>query len=364
MKILFIVPYPLRSAAGQRFRFEQFLPSLDMKGIKYFISPFMTRAFYKIAFQRGHILTKLFYTFCAYVRRFQDFIKYWDVDIIYIYREAQPFRFIFFEWMWKKIFKKKILFDFDDAIYQLDPILRHQWLLNLIKKPSKVLKICSFSDIPIVGNRYLYEKIYPLNQNTRILQTVLDTDVFKPQLRKKKHGDPVCIGWSGSPTTTRHLKLLTFAFRKLKEKYGSSLHIKLIGDSSYQMNGIDIESISWNLDDELIELSNIDIGIMPLVNDDWSRGKCGFKALLYMSLGVPAVCSPVGVNSDIVVHGKNGYLAHTESDWFIYLEQLVCNELKRHRMGEEGRKTVVENYSIEKHTSTFLAIVESGSPTL
>ncbi|MBT6513455.1 MAG: glycosyltransferase, partial [Crocinitomicaceae bacterium] len=164
----------------------------------------------------------------------------------------------------------------------------------------------------------------------------------------------VCIGWSGSVTTIEHFKLALPFLEKIKLKYGSKVYFKVIGDGNYVNEHLEIKGIAWNRNDEVKELSEFDIGIMPLPDDEWAKGKCGLKGLQYMALEIPTIMSPVGVNSDIIKDGENGFIATTIEDWVKKLSILIDKNEIRTEMGIEARKTVVDSYSIIANKDLYL----------
>jgi glycosyltransferase involved in cell wall biosynthesis len=206
------------------------------------------------------------------------------------------------------------------------------------------------------GNAYLAAYAKQYNPNVVIIPTTLDT--VKHKLVNKSPTERVCIGWSGSFSTVPHFELAIPALEILQKQYGEKVYFKVIGDSRYVNNQLGIQGIAWSAERELEELAEIDIGIMPLPDDEWSKGKCGFKGLLYMSLGIPAVLSPVGVNTTIITHGENGFLAGSTGEWVDVLSMLVENASLRKSIGLQGRKTVEEKYSVEAWQAKYLALFE------
>jgi glycosyltransferase involved in cell wall biosynthesis len=167
---------------------------------------------------------------------------------------------------------------------------------------------------------------------------------------------PICIGWSGSITTIKHFDFAVPVLEKLKEKYGNRIRIKVIGDGNYQNEKLEVKGLPWIKQDELKELSDIDIGIMPLPDDEWSKGKCGLKGLQYMALGIATVMSPVGVNTEIIQDGENGMLASEVDEWVEKLSRLIEDPELRRKCAENGRKTVVEKYSVHALKSEYLRL--------
>jgi glycosyltransferase involved in cell wall biosynthesis len=204
-----------------------------------------------------------------------------------------------------------------------------------------------------VGNQYLADYALQYNDNVKIVPTTIDTEEYKRDENVKRNGI-ICIGWTGSITTIKHFEYAAPILRMLKEKYGEKITIKVIGDRNYAHKGLGIKGMPWNKENEIKELSSFDIGIMPLPNDQWSKGKCGLKGLQYMALEIPAIMSPVGVNSDIIQDGVNGFLADKEEEWVSKISRLIEDKDLRERMGKEARKTVLQKYSREAQKDNYL----------
>jgi len=359
LKIYFLVPYPLKYSPGQRFRFEHFLPYFSSQKIDYTVSPFMNEAFYKILCTKKNFL-KMVLTILGYCKRCLDIIKiiFGKYDLVFIYRETTPLRGIFFEKI-LTVCNKKIIFDFDDAIF-LPPIHTDQKWIKSLKNPSKVKEIVQLSNLVLVGNQYLKDFATQYNQQVEIFPTLINTDFHIPKkenIQNKKNS--LCIGWTGSYFTLPYLYTLKFVFKKLSNQY-PYLYFKIIGASSFATwEGIPIKTIPWSLRDEIQQLQEIDIGLMPLTHDPFSQGKCGFKALQYMSLEIPAVCSPVGISTTIIQDGINGFLCHSEEEWIQKLQLLIENEDLRKKLGKEGRKTVIQFYSVEQYKNTFFKHIQN-----
>jgi glycosyltransferase involved in cell wall biosynthesis len=189
-----------------------------------------------------------------------------------------------------------------------------------------------------------------------VLPTTIDTDSYKPRESVAIAGRPV-IGWSGSVSTVKHLRTVEGALRRLRTSVDFGLHV--VGDRHYTAAGLDVESKDWSPETEVSDLRSFDVGIMPLPDDEWSRGKCGLKALQYMGVGVPAVVSPVGVNAEIGEDGRNGFVAKSEVEWVEKLRQVLAREDLRSRLAREGRRTVEEHYSTKVQAPRLLQVLSS-----
>lgn len=342
---------------GQRFRFEQYLDYLQQNGFDYDISFLIDEKDDKVFYAKGKYLAKIAILWRSFLKRWNDLKVADNYDIVFLYRDAYILGTTFFE---KRLKKKscKLILDFDDSIWLNDV---SQWNQNFafLKRPSKTKKIIKLCSLIITGNKYLADFASRFNENVVTIPTTIDTDYYKPIL--KKQNEKICIGWTGSSTTLKHLALSIPVLSKLKEKYGEKLCFRVISDVPFKTGLPDLENIFWKKETEISDLNNIDIGIMPLPNDNWAKGKCGFKGLQYMSLAIPAVMSPVGVNTEIVTDGVNGFLADNESEWIEKLSLLVESPELREKLGKAGRETVVGKYSFNSQKEYYLSLFKNLS---
>ena len=188
------------------------------------------------------------------------------------------------------------------------------------------------------------------------MPTTIDTDKYEFSADKPANDVPV-IGWSGSHSTVQHLDTLRETLQDLART--AKFRLRVIGTANYEIEGVDVEAMPWRSETETQDLQPIDIGVMPLPDDQWSKGKCGLKALQYMALGVPTMCSPVGVNSDIIQDGENGFLAGTKDEWIEKLKRLLDSVELRRRLGAAGRRTVEEKYSAQVQAPRVFQILTS-----
>jgi len=340
---------------GQRFRFEQYLEFLQQKGFQCEISFLLNEKDDAVFYSKGNYFKKLLIYFKSTAIRRRDVKRSVDFDLVFIYREALMTGSVRFERRLKQKGAKLIL-DFDDAIWVLDVSAGNQ-NLHWLKRPAKTEDILRMADMVFVGNHFLAQYASRFNHNIKVVPTTIETDVFKPILTEK-NPDKICIGWIGSRTTIKHFYLAVPFLQRLTEKFPSLVYFKLISDVNYTGNEIEVSFCHWKKDTEIEDLGSIDIGIMPLPDDEWARGKCGFKGLQYMSLGIPSVMSAVGVNKEIIEDGVNGFLATTDEEWIQKLSLLITSSELRKNIGEKGRKTVEERYSVNAWKEKYVAYFE------
>ena len=360
-RILFIAHHRRDRSPSQRFRYEQYTKYLKQSSWvvteSFLIDAWDDARLYK----PGNLPAKAWILFKAITRRLRDILRAFKYDIVFVQREAFLTGSTFFERAIKKS-GTKLVFDFDDSIW-LDNVSEANKALSFLKNASKTASIIKVCDRVFAGNPYLAEYARKYNANTVVVPTTIDTQEYTPIPRTQPF-DNITIGWSGSVTTIQHFSFAIPFLLKLKERYGNKVKITVIGDGAYRHDELQIQGLPWRKQDEIAELSKFDIGIMPLPNDEWARGKCGLKGLQYMALGVATIMSPVGVNTEIIQDGENGFLAATPEEWLDKLSRLIEDPDLRMRLGQAGRKTVVEKYSVQawqdKYLGYFNQLVEKS----
>lgn len=350
-RLLVVTHHRKNRSPGQRFRFEQYLDYLESNGFDITFSNFISESDDKIFYAPGNIIGKIRIVFKNFLVRTSNVWNANEYDIILIYREAFVFGTSLFEYLLSKS-KAKIVFDFDDSIWLLDVSTGNK-SFAFLKNPNKTAKIISYADLITVGNSYLAEYAKQFNSNVIVVPTTIDTSYHKPL--PSKTNDKICIGWTGTDTTIKHFEMIIPVLLRIKEKY-KQVYFKLISDRIVHYPELDLTTTPWSKEDEIEQLAELNIGIMPLPDDKWSRGKCGFKGLQYMALSIATVMSPVGVNKDIIQDGINGFLAANEEEWFAKLSLLIEDALLRQRLGEAGRTTIETSYSVNAWKDKYLEI--------
>lgn len=277
------------------------------------------------------------------IKRF-IFIVFGRFDIAYIQRSFLS------EWMLRilKEKKTKIIFDFDDAIYLNFP--------NQKNNNANTLNMLKAADRIIVSSPVLAD--YCSNQNMvniEIINTPVETE--RIHMPVQKNNKNIIIGWIGSPYTTFYLTEIGPALKIICNRFNAKLLV-IGGSEQFTLEGVPVESHLWQFDMESEYLEKMDIGIMPLRSDDYSKGKGGYKLFQYMAAGLPIVASPVGINAGIVVNGKNGFLADSNEEWVKYLTLLIENPEERKRMGRTGRIWAEEKYSLEHCSELLVATIK------
>ena len=351
MRILFIVPYSSEGASN-RYRVEQYLPYLKKEGMDYDIRPFVFKEFYEIIYLKRGFFKKIIYFIKSLFNRIHDILMLYKYDLVFIHREACPFGPPIFEWLIYKS-NKPIIFDFDDAIFlkNFNPINR---IYRFLKFPSKTSMIIKMSSAVIVANKFLLEYSAALNTKTNIIATSIDIEKF---CVVKKTNNRIIVGWIGSPTTALYLKIIFNVMQSLSRKYDFILRIVGAG-REISIPGVKIENCDWQLNREIEDFQSLDIGIYPMPDTLWTRGKAGFKAIQYMAVGVPVVASSVGIINEIIQHGVNGFLADNDRQWIESIAHLTEDRFFREKIGLAGRKTVKEGFSVQVNAHRFIAALK------
>ena len=351
-RIAFIVQLPKKVSPGQRFRFEIYEPILAANGFQVDTYSFFDIKTYNILYKKGKVFVKALGLLRGIFNRVVLLFKIRSYDYIFLQREFTPLGPPVFEWIVVKILRCKIVYDFDDAIWIPDRIAEHAFT-RWMKCRWKIEYICKWAYKISVGNIYLAEFAKQFNSNVFVIPTCVDTEVHHNKLKVHQDGIPV-IGWTGSHSTLKYLEIILPVITKLNKE--SSFIFQVISNQPPEFSFSNLRFIQWKEDSEIEDLLQIDIGIMPLPDDEWSEGKCGFKLIQYLSLGIPAVASPVGVNKIIMEDGTNGFLCGNANEWKIAIQKLLSDSSLRQTMGMAGRKKIEQQYSISSQKEKFLAL--------
>jgi glycosyltransferase involved in cell wall biosynthesis len=340
MRLLAIVPSVYDTSPGQRFRIEQWEPLLRQRGVEITYAPFESQDLHQVLYQTGKMGRKLSLVASGFGRRLSLMNSAKGYDAAYIFREAALLGPPIIE----RLLKRRgvpIIFDFDDAVF-VSYRSPSNGYLSYLKFAAKTKKICSLAAHVMAGNSYLADYARQFNARVTVVPTTIDTEKYLKR-RDSTAAEVPMIGWTGSFSTVQHLDTLRGALQKLARH--ERFRLRVIGTPEYRLEGVEVEARPWRSETELDDLRSIDVGVMPLPDDQWSRGKCGLKALQFMALGIPTICSPVGVNTEIVRDGENGFIAGTEDQWVERLGRLLRSAELRERMGAAGRATVEQGYS-------------------
>ena len=328
MKILFLVQD--LDVAASRYRVLQYLPYLKEHGVQATVLPFQKGFFKKL---------KLFKSVNEY-------------DILFIQRKRFPV-------LWLKYIRKnarRIVYDFDDSVMYRNSKAANPESNTRVKMFKNMVNA---SDYVIAGNEYLQKNTTPFTHNVTIIPSPIDMSLY-PLKKYSEKNDNITLGWIGATGSIHYLEKMKPVFEALGKKY-EDLRLKIICNVFFDCDNITVEKKLWSEQEEVADIQSFDIGLMPLMDDPWSHGKCGLKILQCLATGVPVVCSPAGVNKEIVKNGVHGFWANTREEWIEKLEILINDPDRRERMGMEGRKRVIEHYSLEANAPRMLKIFQQLS---
>jgi glycosyltransferase involved in cell wall biosynthesis len=347
-----LLPYPIGKAPGQRYRIEQWAPFLEADGIKVDFLTFADARLADLLYIPGRSAAKAAAMAAAFLRRLSHLAMIRRYQLVLIHRTACLVGPALIERL-VALLQRPIIYDFDDSIFVLHTTgtnHRFGWL----KFPGKTAAICKLSAHVVVGNSFLADYSRKYNPRVTMIPTSIDTARYQP-VDKKSDGNRVVIGWTGTSTSQTYLEMFAPVLRELVER--RNVEIRVISDREPQLPGVPYVWQRWSSETETQDLGILDIGIMPMPDDSWSRGKCSLKALQYMALGIPAICSEVGTNREVIQHGENGFLASTPQEWIRCFDILIDNPALRARLGREARQTVEQRYSMRRSAGLFAGVV-------
>lgn len=353
-KVLVVCPFPQGVAAGQRLKYEQYLDHWRENGYEVVVSSFMDEPMWNVVYTRGNYVLKILGTLRGYFRRLLDIFRIAHFDVVYIFMWVTPIGTSLFERLFRRL-SKHLIYDIEDNLFMekgndLNP------LVKILKSPDKTAFLIKSSNHVITSSPFLNDYCIEIKQNKfcTYISSSVDTALFLPA-NSYSNESKVTIGWTGTFSSKVYLDLLRNVFLELNKRVDFKLRV--IGNFQYEFPGIDLEVIQWTKEREVEDLQGIDIGVYPLVQDEWVLGKSGLKAIQYMAFGLPTVATNVGTTPRIIKHMANGWLVKTDEEWIDALETLIKNPELRRNMGEAARHTVLENYSTHVIKSTYLSIL-------
>jgi glycosyltransferase involved in cell wall biosynthesis len=352
MHLLVICPHPQDRAPAQRLKFEQYYPSWRAAGFEVDVRPFWAEGAWDVLYESGHRARKALAVLDGYRRRIRDVRDARKADLVYVFLEAAPVGPPVFERLIDRA-AVPIVYDIDDLVY-LPHSSAHNRFMRFFRNPAKILELMRMARQVIVCTDHLAGVAEAQNPHVTNISSTIDTDLYVPRPHRDVTSE-VVLGWSGSHSTSPYLHLLDDVLRELQRT--ESIRIKVIGDGQFRIPGAAVAAQPWRLRSEVADLSEIDVGLYPLPDEEWVLGKSGLKALQYMALGIPTVAQRIGANLGIIEHGVNGLLAGSPAEWVECLLALIRDPELRRRLGEAGRQTVVERYSVRATEPKYLAIL-------
>lgn len=318
-------------------RFEQFMPALERFGVEIKIAPllqdnYIARLYSKQPKAWGQVLA-------GYFLRFLLLFRIPSFDLLWIEKELFPDLPAWFECL-LNLFGIRYVVDYDDAIFHNYDLSTNPWRRLLNKKIDRVMR---HSVLVVCGNAYLANRAKGAGATqVQIIPTVIDLDRYS--VKRKALCSPLRIGWVGSAATVKYLDIVLPALLTMSKEL--PIQLRVIG-ADVTVPGLDTVCTPWTEQSEVEQIQEFDIGIMPLLDSPWERGKCGYKLIQYMACGLPVVASPVGVNKQIVQDGVSGYLANTADEWVAAFRKLLTDEDLRLRFGRSGRVRVENEFCLQ-----------------
>lgn len=359
MRVLALCSYPVEAAAT-RFRIAQYVEPLRRHGIEVTIEPFLDGGQFAGFYGNSGVMGKLFGMAGPLAQRFMGIFRAGKYDLLFVQREAMPIGPAFFERAYRIAGRLPLVLDLDDATYVPYISPSYGRLGSFFKFFGKTDSLIRLADMVVCGNRFIAEYVSAKGTDPIVVPTVVDTDVFRPVDRRNEI--PV-VGWVGTHSTFPFLEALFPVLERLAKTYRFKLRIVGSGRSEVVVEGVEVENIDWSLQNELADFQSLDIGLYPIrvsasASEEWIKGKSGFKAIQYLSLGIPFVMSPVGVCAEIGIDGKTHLTATTDEEWSDALEKLLASAELRRSLGDAGRLYAVENYNLTSHAGILASALK------
>lgn len=341
-KILFLPKYP-RMGASSRLRTYQFLPLWEEAGYGVRVTSFFNEGYLKDVY--GGRRPGIWNVLGCYLNRFWVLMGAWRYDLVWVEKELFPYLPAWAEWLLAHLGPGYVV-DYDDAVFHRYDTQGNYLVRNLLGR--KIDKVMSSARTVFVGNEYLAKRAKEAGAKSVIL---LPTVIDPTRYRKKESKESGKV-WIGSPSTLKYVKDIQAELEKVCREANAGL-LLVNGHDGFSFNG-ELRMIPWTEAGEVEAILQMDIGIMPLPDNEWERGKCAYKLIQYMACGLPVVASPVGMNVEVVRNGKNGFLAAGSAEWKEALLKLVRDASLRKRLGEKGFELVQEQFTLRRNFEVML----------
>ncbi len=325
MRVLFLIQG--HTVAASRYRVLQYIPYLTSQGVEATVSLYPR-------------------TLRENLRFFTTLSQY---DIVFLQRKRfnQPR----LGWLRKR--SKRIIYDFDDAVMYRNSKAAIPFSKTRKRRFTQMIRA---SDFVIAGNEFLKDQVLQMNPKVEVIPTTIDRNRY-PSKNYERRKKEVTIGWIGDHGSIHYLEKMRPIFEEMGKRY-SSVELKIVCDTFFDCEHLPVIKKEWTAEEEVADLQGFDIGVMPLVDDPWSWGKCGLKIIQYQGVGLPVVCTPVGINRDLVRDGVNGLWATAPEEWVEKLALLIERPGLREKMGREGRRRVMEGFTLQACAPRLYAIME------
>ncbi len=351
IRLLALAAHPVESAAT-RFRIHQYIEPLRRHGIDAQLRPFLSSRTFSHFYDSRKFVANVAGMGAGLLRRLGDLAA--SADVLFVQRQAMTLGPPWFEWAMSRLPRRPLVYDFDDALYIPDKSPVYGRLADLLKSKRKADQLMSWAGAVLCGNETLAARARERSGCVEVLPTIVDGEEFRPAATGN---DVPVIGWIGSHTTFRFVERLFPILQRLRETSPFRLLVVGSGRDRIDVPGLDVVALPWQLGRDVELFQSIDIGVYPLPDEPFARGKSGFKAIQYMFVGVPFVMSPVGVCRDLGVAGTTHFAAETDDEWYASLRTLLDSAEARAAMGRAGRSHAVATYSLERQAAAMAAVI-------
>ncbi len=353
LKVLFLTRYPYEGASS-RYRVYQYVPHLELLGVNCVTQGFMDAEMYQCYFTPGAIGRKAWLMLKAIAGRLKVLMRFRDYDIIYMQRELFPMAP-----PWCERYMRRrgavLFFDYDDALFINKPS-RFNPMASFLRSPGKTLELFGLAHCVVAGNDWLRDVAASHGARAVTLEVAEDTDRITMH-SPHSNDESVTIGWLGSTSTVKYLGRIAPVLKRIADEY-PNVSFEIMGGGEFPMEGVPWKTSAWSLEGELDALSRFDIGLMPLPDEEWAKGKSGGKARTYMAAGVVPVCSAIGYNLELIHHGSTGYLCSDAQDWYATITTLINNPELRQKVAVRARADVVTRFSPASQAAKMRALFD------
>ena len=344
-------------APSQRFRFEQWQPHLSRDhGVELDLVPFESRALSETLYQPGKIPRKAWLTLRDFVRRAGSVRTARHYDAVLVHREASLLGPAIYERLIART-NTPMIFDFDDSVWS-GAQEQNNGIFSRLHFFGKTKTICRIADAITPGNEFLADYARQYNDRVFVTPTSIELGDY-PEIEEPEPTDRFIVCWTGSTSTLAHFERARAPLERLATIIPLTVKVICNVPPAEPIAGAKFHFVKWSKNDEAKEIGACHAGIMPLPDNEATRGKCGLKALQFMATGRATVASPVGMNRELIQHGENGLLASTDDEFVDALLSLSRSPERRHMIGRAGRRTIEQGYSASAVAARFAGIVRS-----
>jgi glycosyltransferase involved in cell wall biosynthesis len=365
LKVLGLASYPVEAAAT-RYRLQQFVRPLAERGVELEVRPFLDSRLFKSLYRREELVGNALGLLRSTLARVSDVWAARGADVLLVQREAMMFGPPLVEWLSMRLGRCPLVLDLDDATYVSYTSPTYGRLGSALKWFGKTDELIQRAKIVTCGNRSIAEYVTSKGGHAVVIPTVVDTELFRPvpdAARRSSSGgvEPPVLGWVGTHSTYPYLESVFPALQELARAHRFRLKVVGAGRDEINLPGVEAESLRWEMEREVADFQSFDIGLYPIVASEWAAGKSGFKAIQYMSVGVPFVATPVGASAEIGEAGATHFLASTQEEWLAALERLLTDAPMRRRMGEAGRTHALAHYTVAQQADKLAAALREAA---